>query len=80
MIKQHLTIIKLVCYFIITPLFVWNLTIGKSLNLWRECERNEKQLAELNARKEQPNMETLKVSESGFLIDSIAKDKNIEII
>lgn len=80
MIKRHINIIKLICYFIIAPVLIWNLTIGKSLSLWRDCEKNKKELSGLKLSQNQKDSEGLEVSANGYLLDSIARDKNIEIV
>lgn len=80
MLKRHLNLIKLICYFIIMPIVVWSLTIGKSLNLWRECKKNKTALSELQLSKNTEESNKLDISANGSLLDSIAKDKSIEIV
>lgn len=80
MINKHISIVKLVGYFIIMPIVVWNLTIGKSIHLWRECERNELELSALKSEKRVENADRLELSANGYLLDSLSEDKNIEIV
>lgn len=80
MLKRHLNSIKLIGYFIVMPIVVWNLTIGKSLNLWSECKKNKTALNELQLSKNAEESNKLDISANGSLLDSIAKDKSIEIV
>lgn len=80
MIKRHINIIKLIGYFIITPIVVWNLTIGKSLDLWRECEKNKQELGELQRDKREEDSDKIELSAKGDLLDPISADKHIEIV
>lgn len=80
MLKRHINIIKLICYFVIAPIAVWNLSIGKSLSLWRECEKSKRELDELKLSQTQRKSDRVEASANGYLLDSIAENKNIEIV
>lgn len=80
MIKKHINIIKLIGYFIIMPIVVWNLTIGKSFHLWQECEKNKQELCAIEPNKRVENADKLELSANSYLLDSLSEDKNIEIV
>ncbi|MBE9488440.1 MAG: hypothetical protein IMY73_04570 [Bacteroidetes bacterium] len=82
MIKRHINIIKLIGYFIIIPIIIWNLTIGKSFDLWSECENNKDKLFKLQCDRENKDKDNnrIELSDKGYLLDSISINKNIKVI
>lgn len=79
MIKRYKDLIKIVCYILVIPLIIWNMAIGKSIDIWSEYSDNMAQLSNIKIDSTQTKIVNKK-SPKGSLLDFVAKNKQVEIV
>lgn len=80
MIKRYKDLIKIASYLIIIPLILWNLTIGKSINIWSEYHDNMVQLENEKIDTISTRITKTNISPEGSLLDFVAMNNQIEIV
>ena len=80
MIKRYKDLIKIACYLIFIPLIVWNLAIGKSIDIWSEYRDNLTQLNSIKIDSSVLNVQKTKVASKISLLDYVAKNKQVKIV